>query len=594
MTDKLEKLRRVAIVCVVVALVLHVPARAAARRGDAAASDEAPPLGSDAEWSEAEAALFSVIDDVKNRTGWSRATELFVALRRNLRATPHRAAPLRTHSIIRDEGRARRPGEGGQRVPLVDTETFPKWARATPVVVTLRPGDMLYVPFHWWHWCFNYNQSATVNYWWDPGHEAGVVWPPDDQGRGDVEDDGDGVFDEGAPPVGEAFRRLREGFGDDALDLDAAGPQPPPVDELLKDPWKRVLARVRVYSCRSSEPGAAPGDCAGVDGEDPPAGRAQHPLAKPVRATRQARRRAAEKRGERGQATREMVLEYDQACQPGQRGCVRLDERTFLAAHVGLNRPAVMRQEAVGWPAVARRPGQGWDDRRRVGAASSGSRPRFCLGSRSWRVQSNDKSGLYGPPGVDATRVLPKGVESLADLHRWAAAHPHINAWCFLRLFEDGATSELEEDIDYPSFLAGIDVDKVNLWYSEADALTTGLHFDTYENVSQALVDCRAFVVASHRLLIPGVAQIMVQVRGEKRVVLVPPEQSGLLAMMPLPVRAAVSPAAPCRIAYTHYGIVPVASTFLIWRERMATSSTAHQASSRPRQMQRNCNPCDR
>jgi len=56
------------------------------------------------------------------------------------------------------------PGKWHKRYPLfsridgrrilagdVDVQRFPRFPRAEPIVIDLHPGDMLYIPLHWWH-----------------------------------------------------------------------------------------------------------------------------------------------------------------------------------------------------------------------------------------------------------------------------------------------------------------------------------------------------------------------------------------------------------------------------------------------------------
>lgn len=43
---------------------------------------------------------------------------------------------------------------------------FPKFSDATPFRAVLRPGDMLYIPRHWWHTVRSLEVAISVNYWW--------------------------------------------------------------------------------------------------------------------------------------------------------------------------------------------------------------------------------------------------------------------------------------------------------------------------------------------------------------------------------------------------------------------------------------------
>ncbi|XP_023339562.1 HSPB1-associated protein 1 isoform X2 [Eurytemora carolleeae] len=49
-----------------------------------------------------------------------------------------------------------------QRNPV---HVFNKLQYTTPYIVTLRPGDVLYVPRHWWHFVQNITFSVSVNTW---------------------------------------------------------------------------------------------------------------------------------------------------------------------------------------------------------------------------------------------------------------------------------------------------------------------------------------------------------------------------------------------------------------------------------------------
>uniref|UniRef100_A0A6A7G1N8 HSPB1-associated protein 1-like n=1 Tax=Hirondellea gigas TaxID=1518452 RepID=A0A6A7G1N8_9CRUS len=47
----------------------------------------------------------------------------------------------------------------------LDITRFPKMKNSTPLVVTLQPGDVLFVPKHWWHFVENLNFSISINTW---------------------------------------------------------------------------------------------------------------------------------------------------------------------------------------------------------------------------------------------------------------------------------------------------------------------------------------------------------------------------------------------------------------------------------------------
>lgn len=46
-----------------------------------------------------------------------------------------------------------------------DLTRFPEFRTATPYVVTLDPGDVLFVPLHWWHFVETIETSISVNSW---------------------------------------------------------------------------------------------------------------------------------------------------------------------------------------------------------------------------------------------------------------------------------------------------------------------------------------------------------------------------------------------------------------------------------------------
>jgi len=50
---------------------------------------------------------------------------------------------------------------------------YPRFRDAQALTVTLRPGDLLYVPKHWWHYVVAETTSLSVNSWFDvPGDEG--------------------------------------------------------------------------------------------------------------------------------------------------------------------------------------------------------------------------------------------------------------------------------------------------------------------------------------------------------------------------------------------------------------------------------------
>lgn len=50
---------------------------------------------------------------------------------------------------------------------------FPEFAEAHPLEVTLEPGDVLFVPNHWWHFVEAVETSLSVNVWLEAPGDAG-------------------------------------------------------------------------------------------------------------------------------------------------------------------------------------------------------------------------------------------------------------------------------------------------------------------------------------------------------------------------------------------------------------------------------------
>jgi hypothetical protein len=47
-----------------------------------------------------------------------------------------------------------------------DLKEFPKFAEAERHMAELNPGDGLFIPFKWWHYCKTEDLSCSVNFWW--------------------------------------------------------------------------------------------------------------------------------------------------------------------------------------------------------------------------------------------------------------------------------------------------------------------------------------------------------------------------------------------------------------------------------------------
>lgn len=46
-----------------------------------------------------------------------------------------------------------------------DLEKYPLFGKASPYVVELEPGDILFVPHHWWHYVESLTDSISINTW---------------------------------------------------------------------------------------------------------------------------------------------------------------------------------------------------------------------------------------------------------------------------------------------------------------------------------------------------------------------------------------------------------------------------------------------
>jgi [protein]-arginine 3-hydroxylase / protease len=47
-----------------------------------------------------------------------------------------------------------------------DLARFPAWAHADRALLELGPGEMLFIPFYWWHAVSGVGQNMSINYWW--------------------------------------------------------------------------------------------------------------------------------------------------------------------------------------------------------------------------------------------------------------------------------------------------------------------------------------------------------------------------------------------------------------------------------------------
>ncbi|NOK00899.1 MULTISPECIES: cupin-like domain-containing protein [Myxococcus] len=63
-----------------------------------------------------------------------------------------------------------------------DLERFPRLSRARGVDVLLGPGEILFIPIHWWHYVSSVDVSISVSYWWfhrlSQWHWSTAAWVP--------------------------------------------------------------------------------------------------------------------------------------------------------------------------------------------------------------------------------------------------------------------------------------------------------------------------------------------------------------------------------------------------------------------------------
>lgn len=50
-------------------------------------------------------------------------------------------------------------------IKIPDLAKFPNYQKARPYVVDLEPGDVLYVPHHWWHFVECLTDCLSINTW---------------------------------------------------------------------------------------------------------------------------------------------------------------------------------------------------------------------------------------------------------------------------------------------------------------------------------------------------------------------------------------------------------------------------------------------
>lgn len=77
--------------------------------------------------------------------------------------------PGEWHRLYAFQRRSPSPGFSPVNGEAPDATRFPRCADARRVVVTLRAGEMLFLPSRWWHQVRSLAYSTTVNFWWATG-----------------------------------------------------------------------------------------------------------------------------------------------------------------------------------------------------------------------------------------------------------------------------------------------------------------------------------------------------------------------------------------------------------------------------------------
>jgi len=95
-----------------------------------------------------------------------------------------------------------------------DIEKFPKFADAHGYVATLGPGDVLYIPYGWWHYCKTVSHlSASITFWSKaspPGGGVPAVFGPSELSRARRNLEKIIVSDVGASNLSSEVERLME------------------------------------------------------------------------------------------------------------------------------------------------------------------------------------------------------------------------------------------------------------------------------------------------------------------------------------------------------------------------------------------------
>ena len=59
-----------------------------------------------------------------------------------------------------------------------DYERFPLFKNATPLEVTLTPGEILFIPVRWWHYARAIDPTISLNFWWFSADSLRRMWHP--------------------------------------------------------------------------------------------------------------------------------------------------------------------------------------------------------------------------------------------------------------------------------------------------------------------------------------------------------------------------------------------------------------------------------
>ena len=59
-----------------------------------------------------------------------------------------------------------------------DYERFPLFKHATPMEVTLAPGEILFIPVRWWHYARAIDPTISLNFWWFSADSLRRMWHP--------------------------------------------------------------------------------------------------------------------------------------------------------------------------------------------------------------------------------------------------------------------------------------------------------------------------------------------------------------------------------------------------------------------------------